>query len=112
MLTEAELEHIKKLAAAYKHTIVLLNVGGVIDTSELKGIEGVNAIVLVSQLGNIGGYAVADALTGKASPSGKLTTTWAAAYKDYPSSEEFSHNNGDTEDGWYTRRHLCRIPLF
>lgn len=102
MLTEAELEHIKKLAAAYKHTIVLLNVGGVIDTSELKGIEGVNAIVLVSQLGNIGGYAVADALTGKASPSGKLTTTWAAAYKDYPSSEEFSHNNGDTEDGWYT----------
>lgn len=102
MLTQDELNHIRTLAGAYEKFIVLLNVGGVIDTTELKAIEGVNAIMLVSQLGNIGGYAVADALCGKTMPSGKLTATWAADYKDYPSSEEFSHNNGDTEEGWYT----------
>lgn len=101
-LSEGELEHIKKLAASYDKFIVLLNVGGVVDTTELNAVEGVNAILLVSQLGNIGGYAVADALCGKNTPSGKLTTTWAADYNDYPSSAEFSHNNGDTEDGWYT----------
>src|SRR5699024_8997949 len=60
MLTQDELNHIRTLAGAYEKFIVLLNVGGVIDTTELKAIEGVNAIMLVSQLGNIGGYAVAD----------------------------------------------------
>lgn len=101
MLTEGELGHIRKLAAAYDKLIVLLNVGGVVDTTQLKAIDGVNALVLMSQLGNIGGYAVADLLTGKCVPSGKLTATWAADYKDYPSADEFSRYNGDTEEGWY-----------
>lgn len=102
LLTKNEVANITKLAGAYKNFVVVLNVGGVIDTTVLKGIEGINAIVLMSQLGNIGGYAIVDALCGKIAPSGKLTTTWAAKYEDYPSSAEFSHNNGDTEDGYYT----------
>ncbi len=102
LLTETELANLTKLAAAYKKFIVILNVGGVIDTTAIKNIDGINALVLMSQLGNIGGYAIVDALCGRTMPSGKLTTTWAAAYADYPSSDEFSHNNGDTEEGYYT----------
>ena len=54
----------------YKNCIVLLNVGGVIDLTSLKAIEGVQAIMLVGQTGNMGGYAVADVLTAKTIPSG------------------------------------------
>jgi beta-glucosidase len=56
----------------------------------------------VGQTGNIGGYAVADVLTGKNVPSGKLSDTWAASYNDYPSAATFSHNNGNLDDEYYT----------
>lgn len=45
---------------------------------------------------------MADALTGKTIPSGKLTDTWAAKYGDYPSSAGFSGNDGDVDDEYYT----------
>ena len=80
---------------------MLLNVGGVIDTSVLCSIPGVHAILLISQAGNITGDVVADVILGKAYPSGKLTTTWAKAYEDYPYSGEFSSNNGDLNDSYY-----------
>ena len=80
---------------------MLLNVGGVIDTSVLCSIPGVHAILLISQAGNITGDVVADVILGKAYPSGKLTTTWAKAYEDYPYSGEFNSNNGDLNDSYY-----------
>ena len=86
----------------YKNCIVLLNVGGVIDLTSLKAIEGVQAIMLVGQTGNMGGYAVADVLTAKTIPSGKLTDTWAKSYEDYPSSATFSHRDGNLDDEYYS----------
>lgn len=65
-LSDRELDNIRFMAERYKNCIVLLNVGGVIDLSELREISGVQAVVLVGQTGNIGGYAVADVL-----PAGK-----------------------------------------
>lgn len=102
LLTDRELENIRFLAENYAHTILLLNVGGVIDTTALKEIPGLNAIVLMGQLGNIGGLLAGDVLTGKTYPSGKLTDTWAKDYYDYPSSKDFSHNNGNVDDEYYT----------
>ena len=84
-LSEGELAAIRFLAKNYKNCIVLLNVGGVIDLSELNAISGVNAVLLSGQLGNIGGHVVADVLAGKSVPSGKLVDTWAKKYSDYPS---------------------------
>ncbi len=102
LLNEQEAANIRFLAEHYEKTIVVLNVANVIDTEVLKSIEGLNAVLLFGQAGNIGGYAAADVLLGKTIPSGKLTDTWAKKYEDYPSSENFSHNNGDVNDEYYT----------
>lgn len=102
LLREDEERNIRFLADHYERFIVLLNVGGIIDTEVLKSISGINAIVLIGQTGNAGGHIVADFLAGKSIPSGKLTDTWAVRYEDYPNSETFSHNNGNTDDEYYT----------
>ena len=99
---DVEIEAVRKIASAYARTIVVLNVGSVIDMKALKAVEGVDAILLMSQAGNFGGYALADVLMGKAAPSGHLTTTWAVNYSDYPCAETFSHRNGDLDDEYYT----------
>jgi beta-glucosidase len=100
-LYEEEKRAIAKLASSYAKLIVVLNVGGVIDTKFIRQCEGVNAILYMSQAGNIGGYALADVLTGKVTPSGHLTTTWAENYLDYPGAADFSHVNGDDNDEYY-----------
>lgn len=101
-LNDRELQNIRFMTEHYKNCIVLLNVGGVIDLTSLKAIEGVQAIMLVGQTGNMGGYAVADVLTAKTIPSGKLTDTWARSYEDYPSSATFSHRDGNLDDEYYS----------
>ena len=79
----------------------MLNVGGVIDTKFLREQDGIGAVLLMSQAGNIGGDALADVLTGKVTPSGHLAVTWAEHYEDYPNAQTFSHMNGDIHDEYY-----------
>ncbi len=100
-LSDEEKAVIQKLAVSYSKFIVVLNVGGVIDTKFLRNTEGIGAILLMSQAGNIGGYALVDVLTGKAAPSGHLTATWAENYMDYPGADSFSFHNGNLDDEYY-----------
>ncbi|MCR5328330.1 MAG: glycoside hydrolase family 3 C-terminal domain-containing protein [Saccharofermentans sp.] len=85
----------------FDKVIVLLNVGAVIDMSRLKHRAGVSAILLVGQVGSFTGNIVADAITGKTNPSGKLVDTWAKTYEDYPFATDFSSQNGNTDDEFY-----------
>lgn len=101
LLTDHELQSLTFLGANYEKVIVVLNVGNVIDLSQMMEIPGIDAVLLAGQAGNVGGHAVADVLTGKAWPSGKLTDTWAKNYEDYASSKTFSHNNGNLNDEYY-----------
>ena len=101
LLGENELADIAYLAEHYEKTVLILNIANLVDTTELKKIKGLNAILLAGQAGNATGNIVADVVLGKSIPSGKLTDTWAASYEDYPSSKNFSHNNGDTNDEYY-----------
>lgn len=100
-LSEVEEANIRFLAEKFDNTIVIINAGGVIDTKVLREIDGIGAVVLMSQAGAAGGLALADVLTGKVTPSGHLTTTWARDYNDYPNARTFSYQNGDVNDEYY-----------
>ena len=102
LLSKEEIDTISYLGKEYDKLIVLLNIGGIIDTKELKRIPGVNAVLYIGQAGNITGLAAADVLCAKTMPSGKLTDTWADDYSDYPSSEGFSGNDNNVDDEYYT----------
>lgn len=93
-LTDEEKNHLKMLRKSYQHVILVLNCGGIIDLSPVDDI-GVDAILYAMQGGMEFGHALADVLTGKISPSGKLTDTWAKRYEDYPGAEDFAGRNGD-----------------
>lgn len=101
LLYEEEKEQLILLGEHYRKLIVVLNIGGVMDMTEIKGIPGVRAVLLMSQLGNQSGLTLPDVLLGKVNPSGKLTDTWAKDYQDYPSSKTFSHNDENVDDEWY-----------
>lgn len=100
-LSEIEKENISVCAASYRKFIVAVNVGSSFDMSSFDGIEGINAIIFMGQLGSRGGDAFADVISGKVTPSGKLTDTWAKSYKDIPYSSDFSYLNGDLENEYY-----------
>ncbi|MCR5557169.1 MAG: glycoside hydrolase family 3 C-terminal domain-containing protein [Butyrivibrio sp.] len=88
LLTDDEKKAMKKVCKAFKRTIVLLNVGNIIDMKWVKEINP-SAVAYVWQGGQEGGNAVLDVLTGAVNPSGKLADTIAANIEDYSSTENF-----------------------
>ena len=89
LLTETEKRDILALNRRFKHFLLVLNVGGVVDLSPVMEVRN---ILLLSQLGVETGSILADILLGKTTPSGKLTTTWAT-WEDYPRIGEFGDKN-------------------
>ncbi len=89
-LTEEEIKLLDTVTAAFDHTILLFNIGNIMDFSFLEQYkEKLGAVLLVWQGGMEAGNAVADLLCGAVTPSGRLTDTVAWRYEDYPSAAYF-----------------------
>lgn len=88
LLTALEEELLRNVCHAFEHTIVVLNVGNIIDMKWVDRYQP-QAVLYIWQGGQEGGRACVDVLTGKVNPGGKLSDTIAEDIEDYPSTDNF-----------------------
>ena len=112
-LSVKEKEMVDAVKANFKNIIVILNVGGMVDTSWFAHDDKIQSALLALQGGMEGGLAAAELLVGNGNPSGKTVDTFAKSLDDYPSSYNF-HESRDyvdyTDDIYVGYRYFETIP--
>ena len=88
-LSNAERAMVEKVSSAFPKTIVVLNVGGMVETACFKEDPRIQGLLMAFQGGMEGGDAAAELLFGLACPSGKLPDTYARELNDYPGCTHF-----------------------
>lgn len=112
-LSHAEKAMVQKVKQYFDKIIVVLNVGGMVDTGWFKNDEQIASVLMAWQDGMEGGNAMAELLCGIGNPSGKLSDTFAKCLEDYPSSHNFHESDAYvdyTEDIYVGYRYFETIP--
>lgn len=94
LLTDLEEDMLRRVSAAFKKTVVLLNTGAIIDMSFMDRYD-ISAVMYVWHGGMVGGLGTAKVLLGEVSPCGKLPDTIAYSIHDYPSDKWFGDGDED-----------------
>lgn len=100
-LTEQEEKNIEDICKFYEKVILVINTGGLVDLSFADKYQNICSILQLVQPGMEGANALVDVISGKVTPSGKLTDSWAGNYEDYPNAMTFSHLNGNVDKEKY-----------
>lgn len=112
-LSNAEKAMVAQVKKFFSKIIVVLNVGGIVDTQWFYDDPAIGAALLAWQGGIEGGTAAAELLCGLGTPSGKLTDTFAKQLEDYPSTAGFHESEAYvdyTEDIYVGYRYFETIP--
>ncbi len=96
-LTDEEDDLLQKVSTNFEKTVVVLNIGSIFDFSWVEKYN-IGCVLIIWQGGMETGNALADIISGKTSPSGKLSSSIAKKYENYPSAEHF----GDKQKNKYT----------
>ena len=112
-LTHGEKAMVEAVKSSFPRVIVVMNVGGMVDTDWFAGEDKIQSVLMAWQGGMEGGLAAAELLIGQGSPSGKLSDTFAKRLEDYPSTYNF-HESDDyveyTEDIYVGYRYFETVP--
>lgn len=112
-LSHAEKDMVEGVKSYFPKIIVVLNTGGIMDTSWFANDDRIKSVLMAWQAGMEGGLAAAELLCGVGNPSGKLSDTFAYKLEDYPSTYNF-HESDDyvdyTEDIYVGYRYFETIP--
>jgi beta-glucosidase len=112
-LSGAETDMVNTVKEHFSKVIVVMNVGGMVDTEWFVNEETIQSVLMAWQGGMEGGLAAVELLCGLGNPSGKLSDTFAKSLEDYPSTYNF-HESEDyvdyTEDIYVGYRYFETIP--
>ena len=112
-LSHAEKAMLEKVKQYFEKIVVVMNVGGMVDTEWFVNDDKIKSVLMAWQGGMEGGNAAAELLFGIGNPSGKLADTFAKRLEDYPSSYNFHESDryvDYTEDIYVGYRYFETIP--
>lgn len=112
-LSYAERAMVEKVKKHFPKIVVVMNVGGMVDTQWFFADDAIGSVLMAWQGGMEGGTAAAELLCGYGNPCGKLVDTFAKKLEDYPSTANF-HESDDyveyTDDIYVGYRYFETIP--
>ena len=112
-LSHSEKALVDVVKAAFDKVIVVMNVGGMVDTCWFRDEDRIQSVLMAWQGGIEGGLAAAELLMGHGNPCGKLADTFAAGLEDYPSTAAFHESEqyvDYTEDIYVGYRYFETVP--
>ncbi len=96
-LLESELRLAQEICSRYEKVILVLNTNGAVDLFWTRQYPQIRAVLFMGTAGEQGAGALADIMTGKVSPSGRLSQTFALSYEDYPTAKNMTWNKDDPD---------------